>query len=432
MFWLKPFGLKHCASDRSCQPPCVLPGGMASISSLETPPPKRCVPGDRVDEDGTGIKRAKHDVEEALFGGLSDDEAGTGIQRAQHDEEEALFGGLSDDEDGTGIQRAQHDAEGALFGGFSDVEDDDDDDSDDSGVAVCRRWTPNQLRARIRELLQQTDIKITELHGMLRVNANSYNKFMNGKYKHQWNAAQNSTYDAATRFFVREEKLGKEAVGKIRAKVAAKRASSAHLPDISCIETDGLTDLTPSETRREIIKVLKEFKTSAAQLSRLANTPYQSANLFLKAGGDYGGVDNQAYHPLANLVEKLRSACKKSKSKKRVELEAEVAAGRVQRNGQPFLGADPSGKFLCRPGYYGTIVSYDAVKQLFGIRLEDGRSLLARHENHRMGMKEEELSSEDERLLLGVRPVAEEARQLPFRDRVQAVYGCDFSAPSTS
>lgn len=223
------------------------------------------------------------------------------------------------------------------------------DSEDDS--EVCRRWTPNQVRARIRTFLQKTEVKITEFQGMLGVNGNSYNRFMNGKYKDQWNAAENQTYDAATRFFIKEDKLGKQAVGKLRAKPSAKKSGgSSQLPEIQGISTDGLTYLTPGETRRELGKVTKEFNTSVAQLARLAGVPAQSANKFMKAGGDFGGVDNQVYHPFAELVEKFRIACKKPKSKKRQSLENEVAAGRVGEDGHPFLGVDPRGKTWCFAG----------------------------------------------------------------------------------
>ena len=50
-------------------------------------------------------------------------------------------------------------------------------------------------------------------------------------------------------------------------------------------------------------------------LARLAGVPYQSFNNFMKATGDFGGRDNQAYHPAAQLVEKVRLATGKDKSK---------------------------------------------------------------------------------------------------------------------
>mmetsp|Transcript_110791 Transcript_110791/g.203100 ORF Transcript_110791/g.203100 Transcript_110791/m.203100 type:complete len:312 (-) Transcript_110791:83-1018(-) len=287
-----------------------------------TPPAKRLKPADDDQEGRTAQKTSKFFSEGVV----------------QSEEEQDLLGG-------------EHNAE--LDETNESVDNSDESEEEDylemMGMAR-RRWTPNQLRARIRKLLQQTDIKITEFQHMLSVNANSYNRFMNGKYKNQWSAAENQTYDAASRFFLREEKLGKKAIGKVRAKSNSKTGNSEAFPDISTITTDGLTYLTPGETRQELSKMLKQYKTSLAALARFAGVPYQSFCLFYKAGGEFGGVDNQAYRPAADLIEKVRVACKKPKSKKRLGLEAEVAAGRVKRDGQPFLGSNPDGKFLCLPG----------------------------------------------------------------------------------
>jgi len=75
--------------------------------------------------------------------------------------------------------------------------------------------------------------------------------------------------------------------------------------------------------------------------------PYQSFCIFCKAGGEFGGEGNQAYHPAADLVEKFRIAQGKAKSKKRMALEEEMKSGRGGRDGQPFLGVNPDQKFLC-------------------------------------------------------------------------------------
>ena len=60
--------------------------------------------------------------------------------------------------------------------------------------------------------------------------------------------------------------------------------------------------------------------TSVAGLARAAGVPYQSFNNFVKAGGAWGGRDNQSYHPAAALVEKVRIALGKPKSAKRKAL----------------------------------------------------------------------------------------------------------------
>ena len=58
-----------------------------------------------------------------------------------------------------------------------------------------------------------------------------------------------------------------------------------------------------------------------------------------------------AYQPAAELVERLRVATGKEKSKKRKALEAEVADGVVdRRTGGPKLGLDPNGKYWVPAG----------------------------------------------------------------------------------
>eukprot|EP00929_Paragymnodinium_shiwhaense_P029859 TRINITY_DN17036_c1_g1_i7.p2 TRINITY_DN17036_c1_g1~~TRINITY_DN17036_c1_g1_i7.p2 ORF type:complete len:202 (+),score=40.67 TRINITY_DN17036_c1_g1_i7:177-782(+) len=180
---------------------------------------------------------------------------------------------------------------------------------------------------------------------MLSVNSNAYNRFMNGKYKNEWSAAENSTFGAATSFFRQEEKLGKNAVGKVRAK---KKSGKPELPDVSDVVTDGLTWLTPGEVRKEMAKLTKDFKTSIAALARLAGCNNQTFGIFSGAKGDWGGSKSDAYRSAADLVEKVRIALKKPKGRKRVALEAEHAdAVACGRRGQPFLGHDPSTRFIC-------------------------------------------------------------------------------------
>lgn len=210
--------------------------------------------------------------------------------------------------------------------------------------------TPAQLRTKIRKLLKETDIKVGEFQKMIGVTSPCYTKFMDSKYKSPWRAAQNETYGAAAVFFAREKKLGPRAVGKLRKVTGTKGSDGAAkpvLPDVTDVSTDGKTYLTPGETRREIQELTKKFKCSAAELARIADISAQMVSKFINAGGPWGGKDMLVYRPLANLMEKFRIATNKAKSKKRKALEAEMAEGRMQRNGQPFLGVDPNAKFLC-------------------------------------------------------------------------------------
>ena len=71
---------------------------------------------------------------------------------------------------------------------------------------------------------------------------------------------------------------------------------------------------------------------------------------------------------------------------------------------------------------YGKVISYDAPKDRFGVRLQCGRVLSVLSGNLEMGMKAEELSDEDEQLLLGLTPTSEEIRALPYIERMKALH----------
>ena len=214
-----------------------------------------------------------------------------------------------------------------------------------------------------------------------------------GKYKDPWSATQNGTFWAAAYFFYREAKLGKHAMGKTRAhgagstgtataaagsSIAALTPAAASaslaagkkptLPDVSTFSTDGTVFQTPAEVRKDLRNVLQKYDASVASLARAASMPYQSFNNFMKATGDFGGRDNQCYHPAAELVEKLRLATGKDKSKKRKALEAEMDSGIVdRRTGGPKLGLDPTKKYLM-----------PAASPLYMTKDELGRNVFAR------------------------------------------------------
>lgn len=245
-------------------------------------------------------------------------------------------------------------------GGENDSEEEEgsylssEEDEEFQCAALRSAGTPAQLRSKIRKLLRETDVTAGEFQKMIGVSSNPYCRFMNGKYKTTWAAAENQTYDAAAVFFAREKKLGPRAVGKLRKTNGAKGfndGKKSSLPDLSDIPTDHMTYLTPQETRQEIQKLFKEYKSSAPELARLAGgVSAQMVGKFIRATGPWGGKDMHVYEPLAHLMEKFRIATKKPKSKKRKGIDAEIAAGRVNRNGQPFLGVDPNAKFLCFGG----------------------------------------------------------------------------------
>ena len=81
-------------------------------------------------------------------------------------------------------------------------------------------------------------------------------------------------------------------------------------------------------------------------------------------------------------------------------------------------------------GRYGKVVNFDATTSRFGVRIRDGTSVAVRKHNLEMGMKQEELSDEDEQLLLSLEPTTEELKSMPFERRIASIYGCT-RQPST-
>ena len=170
------------------------------------------------------------------------------------------------------------------------------DDLYDEFMSRPMSITPAKLRSKINKLLSSTDIKIGEFQKMIGVNANSYGKFMHGKYKDPWSATQNGTYSGAAFFFYKEEKLGKHALGKTRARGAGGSAGTSpatgatgsktksvtgggkpQLPDVSATQLeDDLTWLTPGEVRKALQDLQRSHDTSVAGLARAAGVPCTS------------------------------------------------------------------------------------------------------------------------------------------------------------
>ena len=61
-------------------------------------------------------------------------------------------------------------------------------------------------------------------------------------------------------------------------------------------------------------------------------------------------------------------AMKKPKSKKRLALEAELGAGRMNPDGQPFLGHDSAANFLCFSGERPFMVRDDIGRKVVQFR----------------------------------------------------------------
>lgn len=230
---------------------------------------------------------------------------------------------------------------------------------------------PTILRTKIRKFLAEFDVTTTSFQNLLGVNSNSFGKFMAGEYKNKWRSTENGTYAAADYFFWREKKLKSRSIGAtLRARLAgvgssavparaplastmnqhvgglpnseaipardscgvanAKANSRGKLPDVSDVEIDGETWLTPSEVRKELADLGRRYQFSGVELARAAECatgtqPGAMVNRFLGKGGEFGGDQMECYDPLARFCEKMRIFEKRPKSNKRQALEIDHA-----------------------------------------------------------------------------------------------------------
>ena len=191
-------------------------------------------------------------------------------------------------------------------------------------------------------------LSLQALLKILQVNSNSYNRFMNGKYKDQWSATSNNTYDAGSYFLYREKKAGKQSFAALHSSKTAASGGGAtakvSLPDVSgVVLEDFQVFLTPIEVRKEIQRVLATYKCSQSDIAKAAGAPNGGAvSRFMAKGGEFGGKDMDFYEAGAEFLEKLRIKENKPKSKKRKAIEAETRPGK-----KPFLGHDPNQKVWC-------------------------------------------------------------------------------------
>ena len=258
-------------------------------------------------------------------------------------------------------------------------------DAYDDETRGARPTNPTTLRKKMQKFLAEFDVAVTSFQTLLGVNSNSYGKFMAGNYKDKWRAMDNGTYAAADYFFWREKKLKSLSVGAtLRARVAgagssaiparsplastmnqhvgglpngavipardscgaanAKANSRGKLPDVSDVEIDGETWLTPGEVRKEINDLNRRYKFSGAELARAAECatgtqPGASVNRFLGKGGEFGGDHMECYDPLARFCEKMRIFEKRPKSNKRQALEIDHARRMERLKSMPIFCA---------------------------------------------------------------------------------------------
>lgn len=198
--------------------------------------------------------------------------------------------------------------------------------------------TPGQVRMKLRNLMTKKSMSASEVQKLIGCGPSAWSKLMNGKYKGGVSGAGgNEAYQMGSYFFWKEKKLGKEGqLAPLQAK--AKPSAKSPFPDISKVKTDGKTYLTPAETRRELLRLMRNYKVTQANFAKMVRT--SSITKFMESGGEFGGGESESYDGLAAICEKVRIATGKPKSKKRLALEHEV--GRTKK--QPFLGVNTQQK----------------------------------------------------------------------------------------
>jgi len=223
--------------------------------------------------------------------------------------------------------------------------------------------SPNVLKGQIRKFLASSGCKITAFQKIIGVNSNSYNKFMNGKYKDQWSATANSTYSSAAYFFWREKKVGK--TKSIGALWSSDQPARPALPDVSSVVPDSSDIyLTPQEVRKELSSLCGSYACTQADIAKAAGAPNaNSMSRFMSAGGEFGGQDQDFYSMAALYVEKMRVHLGKPKSKKRKALEQEQQPGK-----RPFLGVDVAQKVWCMAGAVPCKCKDDLGRTVFNFR----------------------------------------------------------------
>jgi len=171
---------------------------------------------------------------------------------------------------------------------------------------------------------------------------------MTGKYKDQFNAMDNSTYQAAAYFFFREKKLGKKSLANTMTAAASaatpggvQGGKKAALPDVSkVVLEDDRVFLTPAEVRKGLLDVKREYACTDTELSKKCGAPNGNAVCrFMNMGGEFGGEKQDMYFLGARFLEMLRVHLGKPKSKMRLALEKET-----RPDEQPFLGINLEGK----------------------------------------------------------------------------------------
>ncbi|KAK4934767.1 hypothetical protein LTR10_024043 [Elasticomyces elasticus] len=229
-------------------------------------------------------------------------------------------------------------------------------------------WTPNQIRAKIRQFVNSGEMKVGEFQDKIGISANSYSRFLgqNGQ-----KGAESDTYTAAHDFFKRRELAGlkmprqkkaktdtteksksadktSDTNGKTddkKSKTKSKKEEQAEIEarnDVSGIhlhgdENDNVSVYdTCDDIRTKINKYLRDtpHATNASFVREVnralgedssRHTAAQGLSRFLGNKGPGKGAESTAFYAAYVFFEKLRIKQGKPKSKKRLDMEDEWA-----------------------------------------------------------------------------------------------------------
>lgn len=200
----------------------------------------------------------------------------------------------------------------------------DDEDEDEPFTDNC-----NQVRRKIRAVLNAGEMKVGQLQKAMGVTSKSYLTFMakNGP----WEGANTATYPAAAIYFRRRERAGVKLPTK-----KVKKADEDKSNDVSGINLDGESDIAVQvydscdEVRKKITAHLRGSNvTQAGFLREIAKTypegkkiQSKSLNDFLGKKGPSAGNTSMIYYASYVFFEKLRIRDGKPKSSHREKMES--------------------------------------------------------------------------------------------------------------
>ena len=220
-----------------------------------------------------------------------------------------------------------------------------------------KQISPNSMRAEIRKHLAETGKNQTKFQSEIGVSAASYGKFMNGKYKDQWSAVQNGTYEAAGTYLAKykiqkkiEDLTSKKAEANTKkvnssdnsskntsTKRPAEAAGDENAPPTKKSKNDMDNQLaainavvvgeTPvyancDEMRQMINKYLISSGVNQTRWLKSIGVGANSLGAFRKMKGKGAGASNMVYPIAWRFFEKKRILENKPKSSKRLEQEA--------------------------------------------------------------------------------------------------------------